>query len=183
MKLEDLHNPLALLNEQQQNQEGENEANNIQKSTSSDLINMVLSALLQLIQDDKLASMLSIRKGKVSKLKTKYCTLRNGKKENIFSLPQTLLVRFLPYLNVMEHRNQLKELWNAIFRGLTIIGRRDSQLLISLHSEFQRWFNTVQDFGTMLQLARSLSDSANQPIKNNSLAFALANKVRLKCYC
>ncbi|OAD52289.1 Protein PAT1 like protein 1, partial [Eufriesea mexicana] len=152
LKLEDLHNPLALFNEQQKSQESENEANNIQKSSSSDLINMMLSALLQLIQDDKLASMLSIRKGK------------------------TLLVRFLPYLNVMEHRNQLKELWNAIFRGLTIIGRRDSQLLISLHSEFQRWFNTVQDFGTMLQLARSLSDSANQPIKNNSLAFALANK-------
>lgn len=65
MRLEDLHNPLALLNEQQQNQEGENEANNHKKS-STDLINMMLSAFLQLIQDDKLPSMLSIRKGKVS---------------------------------------------------------------------------------------------------------------------
>ncbi|CAD1479095.1 unnamed protein product, partial [Heterotrigona itama] len=153
LKLEDLHNPLALLSEQnqQQNQEGETEANSHKKS-SSDLISMMLSAFLQLIHDDKIASMLSIRKGK------------------------TLLLRFLPYLNVTEHRNQLEELWNAIFRGLAIIGRRDSHLLISLHSEFQRWFDTVHEFGTMLRLARSLSDSVSQPIKNNSLAFALTNK-------
>ncbi|XP_043528414.1 protein PAT1 homolog 1 [Frieseomelitta varia] len=153
LKLEDLHNPLALLSEQnqQQNQEGETEANSHKKS-SSDLISMMLSAFLQLIHDDKIASMLSIRKGK------------------------TLLLRFLPYLNLTEHRNQLEELWNAIFRGLAIIGRRDSHLLISLHSEFQRWFDTVHEFGTMLRLARSLSDSVSQPIKNNSLAFALTNK-------
>lgn len=86
------------------------------------------------------------------------------------------MLRFLPYLNVTDHRNQLEELWNAIFRGLAIIGRRDSHLLISLHSEFQRWFDTVQNFNTIFRLARSLSDSANQPIKNNSLAFALTNK-------
>ncbi|XP_033314154.1 protein PAT1 homolog 1 isoform X1 [Bombus bifarius] len=151
LRLEDLHNPLALLNEQQQNQEGENEANNHKKS-STDLINMMLSAFLQLIQDDKLPSMLSIRKGK------------------------TLLLRFFPYLNVTEHRNQLEEIWNVIFRGLAMIGRRDSHLLMSLHSEFQRWFDTVHKFGTILRLARSLSDSASQPIKNNSLAFALTNK-------
>ncbi|XP_031370191.1 protein PAT1 homolog 1 isoform X1 [Apis dorsata] len=151
LKLEDLHNPLALLSEQQQNQEEENETNNIKKG-SSDIINMILSAFLQLIQDDKLASILSIRKGK------------------------TLLLRFLPYLNITDHRNQLEELWNAIFRGLAIIGRRDSHLLISLYSEFQRWFDTVQNFNTIFRLARSLSDSANQPIKNNSLAFALTNK-------
>lgn len=69
-----MHNPLALLSEQQQNQEGENETNNIKKS-SSDIINMILSAFLQLIQDDKLASILSIRKGKVSELKIKYISL------------------------------------------------------------------------------------------------------------
>lgn len=90
---------------------------------------------------------------------------------------QTLLLRFLPYLNVTEHRNQSEELWNAIFRGLAVIGRRDSQLLVSFYSEFQRWFATVQNFGTILRLARSLSNSASQSIKNNSLAFALTNKV------
>lgn len=95
---------------------------------------------------------------------------------------QALLLRFMPYLNVTEHRNQLEELWNVIFRGLAVIGRRDSHLLISFYSEFQRWFTIVQDFSTILGLARSLSDSANHPMKNNSLAFALTNKVRLKCY-
>lgn len=101
-----------------------------------------------------------------------------------YCLSQTLLLRFLPYLNITDHRNQLEELWNAIFRGLAIIGRRDSHLLISLYSEFQRWFDTVQNFNTIFRLARSLSDSANQPIKNNSLAFALTNKVCLKLfYC
>lgn len=69
-----MHNPLALLSEQQQNQEGESETNNIKKG-SSDIINMILSAFLQLIQDDKLASILSIRKGKVSQLKIKYTSL------------------------------------------------------------------------------------------------------------
>lgn len=150
LKLEDLHNPLALLSEQQ-NQEGENEST-VAKKSAPELINMIFSALLQLMQDDKLASMLSIRKGK------------------------TLLLRFLPYLNVTEYHKQLEELWNGIFRGLAIIGRRDSHSLISLYSEFQRWFSEVRDFETILGLARSLTDSIGQPAKNNSLAFALANK-------
>lgn len=72
---------MALLSEQnqQQNQEGETEANSHKKS-SSDLISMMLSAFLQLIHDDKIASMLSIRKGKVSELRTKYCAVRGKKK-------------------------------------------------------------------------------------------------------
>ena len=75
---------MALLSEQnqQQNQEGETEANSHKKS-SSDLISMMLSAFLQLIHDDKLASMLSIRKGKVSELRTKYCAVREKKQENL----------------------------------------------------------------------------------------------------
>ncbi|KZC12924.1 Protein PAT1 like protein 1, partial [Dufourea novaeangliae] len=151
LKLEDLHNPLALFSEQQQSQEEEIEANTVKK-TKPELINTMLLSLLQLIQDDKLTSMLSIRKGK------------------------TLLLRFLPYLNVTEHRAQLEDLWNAIFRGLAIIGRRDSHVLMTLYSEFQRWFVAIQDFGAILRLARSLSDSVSQPNKNNSLAFALTNK-------
>ncbi|XP_076630988.1 protein associated with topo II related - 1 [Colletes latitarsis] len=151
LKLEDLHNPLALLSEQQ-SQEGENEASSVKKSSRSELINMVFLSLLQLIQDDKITSMLSIRKGKM------------------------LLLRFLPYINLAEDRIQLEELWKAIFRGLAVIGRRDSHLLVTFYSEFQRWFATVQDFNTILRLARSLSDSAGQSIKSNSLAFALTNK-------
>ncbi|XP_003707961.1 protein associated with topo II related - 1 isoform X1 [Megachile rotundata] len=150
LKIEDLHNPLALLNDQQ-NQEGQNNSNS-DKKTTPELVNAMLLSFLQHIQDDKLASMLSIRKGK------------------------TLLLRFLPYVSETEYRIQLEELWNAIFRGLAVIGRRDSDLLISLHTEFQRWFNAVQNFGTILRLARSLSDSVSQPIKINSLAFALTNK-------
>nr|XP_033328888.1 protein PAT1 homolog 1-like isoform X2 [Megalopta genalis] len=151
LKLEDLHNPLALLGEQQQNQERENEAN-IVKKTKPELINTMLSSLHQLNQDDKLTSMLSIRKGK------------------------TLLLRFLPFVDVTEYRAQLEDLWNAIFRGLAIIGRRDSHLLITLYLEFQRWIAVVQDFGAILRLVRSLSDSVGHSVRNNSLSFALTNK-------
>ncbi|XP_076178283.1 protein associated with topo II related - 1 isoform X2 [Ptiloglossa arizonensis] len=150
LQLEDLHNPLALLSEQQ-NQEIENETSTVKK-TSPELINMLLLSLLQLIQDDKLTSILSIRKGKM------------------------LLLRILPYLNLTEYRIQLEELWNAIFRGLAIIGRRDSLLLVVFYSEFQRWFANVSNFNAILRLARSLSNSASQSVKNNSLAFALTNK-------
>jgi glutathionylspermidine synthase len=63
-KLEDLSNSLARIPETQQQQEGEAETNTIK--TEPELISMMLSCLQQLIQDDKLASMLSIRKGKVN---------------------------------------------------------------------------------------------------------------------
>lgn len=63
LNLEDLHNPLALLNEQQ-TQERETDASTVEKARP-ELINMMLLSLLQLIQNDKLTSMLSIRKGKV----------------------------------------------------------------------------------------------------------------------
>lgn len=61
-KLEDLSNPLASIPEPQQ-QEGESEVNTTK--TEPELINMILTCMQQLIQDDKLASVLSIRKGKV----------------------------------------------------------------------------------------------------------------------
>lgn len=65
LKIEDLNNPLAVLSEQQQQQENETETN-IVKKTGAELICMMLTSISQLIQDDKIASMLSIRKGKVS---------------------------------------------------------------------------------------------------------------------
>ncbi|XP_029168553.1 LOW QUALITY PROTEIN: protein PAT1 homolog 1 [Nylanderia fulva] len=149
-KLEDISNPLASIPEPQQQQEGEAETNTTK--TEPELICMTLSCLQQLIQDDKLASMLSIRKGK------------------------TLLLRFLPHLNVTEYNKQLRELWTAIFKGLAVIGRRDCHLLTDFYSEFRRWLNAVKDFDTVLRLARALSDSATHPVKNNSLTFALMNK-------
>jgi len=78
---------------------------------------------------------------------------------------------------VTEYNKQLKKLWTAIFKGLAVIGRRDCHLLTDLYSDFRRWLNDVKDFDTILQLVRALSDSATQPVKNNSLAFALMNKV------
>lgn len=63
-KLEDLSNPLARIPEPQQQLEGETEAN--VTKTEPELLSIMLSCLHQLIQDDKLANMLSIRKGKVS---------------------------------------------------------------------------------------------------------------------
>lgn len=163
---------MALLSEQQ-NQEIENETSTVKK-TSPELINMLLLSLLQLIQDDKLTSILSIRKGKVSELKQ---SMNFRLLYYYLSVSQMLLLRILPYLNLTEYRIQLEELWNAIFRGLAIIGRRDSLLLVVFYSEFQRWFANVSNFNAILRLARSLSNSASQSVKNNSLAFALTNKV------
>ncbi|XP_046835355.1 protein PAT1 homolog 1 [Vespa crabro] len=150
LKIEDLNNPLAVLSEQQQ-QDSETETN-IVKKTGAELICMMLTSISQLIQDDKIASMLSIRKGK------------------------TLLLRFLPLLNVIEYNSQLEGLWTCILRSLAIIGRRDTHLLTNFYAEFRRWLDTVQDFNTVLRLTRALSESATQPVKNNSLVFALVNK-------
>ncbi|XP_015586789.1 protein PAT1 homolog 1 isoform X2 [Cephus cinctus] len=155
LKLEDMSNPLALLAEQQQQQqqqpEGETEVKP-PKKTKPELISTLLASLLQLLRDDKLASMLSIRKGK------------------------TLLLRFLPYLSVTESSNQLSELWSTILRGLAVIGRRDAHLLSNFYPEFRRWIQTITDFSVLQRLARGLTESVNQPTKNNSLAFALTNK-------
>ena len=77
-----------------------------------------------------------------------------------------------------EYSKQLRELWTAIFKGLAVIGRRDCHILTDFYSEFRRWLDAVKDFDTILRLARALSDSAtNHPVKNNSLTFALLNKV------
>ncbi|KAG7201506.1 hypothetical protein KM043_004259 [Ampulex compressa] len=150
LKLEDLSNPLAQVTEQQ-NAGNENETV-VVKKTTPELISIMVTSLLQLTQDDKLASALSIRKGKA------------------------LLLRFLPHLNVTEYQNQLEELWTVILKGLAIIGRRDPYLLTSFYSEFRRWLDAVEDFTKIVRLARALSDSASQSSKNNSLAFALVNK-------
>ncbi|XP_066587541.1 protein PAT1 homolog 1 isoform X2 [Prorops nasuta] len=158
LKLEDISNPLALLSEQQQQQqqeEGESETETqteTVKKTAPEIIIMMWTPLLLLIQDDKIASMLSIRKAKM------------------------LLLRFLPFLDVKEYSNQLGELWTGIFHGLAIIGRRDSHLLFNFYPEFQKWLSNISDFKIVLRLAKSLNDSASQASKNNSLAFALANK-------
>lgn len=88
-----------------------------------------------------------------------------------------MLLRFLPLLNVIEYSCQLEDLWTCILRSLAIIGRRDTHLLTNFYAEFRRWLDTVQDFNTILRLTRALSESATQPVKNNSLVFALVNKV------
>jgi len=95
---------------------------------------------------------------------------------------QTLLLRFLPHLNMTEYNKQLADLWTAIFKGLAVIGRRDCHLLTDFYSEFYRWLNAVKDFDTVLRLTRALSDSATHSVKNNSLTFALMNKVSKLSY-
>ena len=66
LKLDDVSNPLALIAEQQQQEQQENEGEpKVVKKTEPELIAMILSSLLQLLKEDKLAGMLSIRKGKV----------------------------------------------------------------------------------------------------------------------
>lgn len=159
LKLEDLSNPLAQLAEQQAEQaaqaEGEAEAKT-PKKTAPELINVMLTSLIKLQNEDKLSSILSIRKGK------------------------NLLMRFLPFLSVTEYGSQLGELWTGLLKGLAIVGRRDAYLLVKFFPEFHRWIETARDFNTILRLARGFLDSVNQNSKiNNSLAFAVTNKVRI----
>ncbi|KAK0181111.1 hypothetical protein PV327_003422 [Microctonus hyperodae] len=161
LKLEDCNNPLAQLAEQQalQQQQQQQQQSDQEpepkpvKKTAPELINIMLTSLLQLLHEDKLASILSIRKGK------------------------TLLLRFLPFLSVTEYANQLGEFWIGFIRGLGIIGRRDSHLLVRFFPEFHRWLETVNDFSVIIRLARGFLDSCNQMNKNNfNLTFAVNNK-------
>ncbi|XP_063986492.1 protein PAT1 homolog 1 [Diachasmimorpha longicaudata] len=152
LKLEDLNNPLAQLAEQME-QPQENEEPKPPKKTAPELVNIMLASLIQLLHEDKLASILSIRKGK------------------------NLLLRFLPFLSVTEYGTQLGELWIGLLRGLAIIGRRDAYLLVKFFPEFHRWIETTRDFRTVLRCARGFLDSVNQNNRiNNSLAFAVTNK-------
>ncbi|XP_015122120.1 protein PAT1 homolog 1 [Diachasma alloeum] len=152
LKLEDLSNPLAQVAEPLE-QPQENEEPKAPKKTAPELINIMLTSLIQLLHEDKLASILSIRKGK------------------------NLLLRFLPFLSVTEYGAQLGELWTGLLRGLAIVGRRDAYLLVKFFPEFHRWIETTRDFETVLRLARGFLDSVNQNSRiNNSLAFAVTNK-------
>lgn len=69
LKLEDLTNPLALLAEQQQQQQQQQEGGEVEKKpikeSKTELIGKLIASFLQLLRDDKLAALLSIRKGKV----------------------------------------------------------------------------------------------------------------------
>ncbi|XP_034941838.1 protein PAT1 homolog 1 [Chelonus insularis] len=158
LKLEDINNPLAQLAEQQaqqmqQQQPDQEPENKPVKKTAPELINIMLTSIFQLLREDKLASILSIRKGK------------------------TLLLRFLPFLSVTEYTNQLGEIWVGIIRGLAVICRRDANFLVRFFPEFYRWIETVNDFSMVLRLAKAFLDSATQTNKNNnSLASAVTNK-------
>ncbi|CAG5080983.1 Similar to patl1: Protein PAT1 homolog 1 (Danio rerio) [Cotesia congregata] len=110
LKLEDVNNPLALVAEQQalqqQQQQVDQEIEKPVKKTAPELINIMLTSILQLLKEDKLSSILSIRKGKA------------------------LLLRFLPFLSVTEYTQQLGDFWVGFIRGLAVISRRDANILI-----------------------------------------------------
>ncbi|KAG8038230.1 hypothetical protein G9C98_006557 [Cotesia typhae] len=157
LKLEDVNNPLALLAEQQalqQQQQADQEPESKPvKKTAPELINIMLTSILQLLKEDKLSSILCIRKGKA------------------------LLLRFLPFLSVTEYTQQLGEFWVGFIRGFAVISRRDANILIRFFPEFHRWIETVGGFDILLRLAKGFLDSVNQPNKNNnSLALAVTNK-------
>lgn len=80
-------------------------------------------------------------------------------------------------MSVTEYSSQLGDLWTGLLKGLAVVGRRDSHLLANFYPEFRRWIHTVTDFSTVLRLAKGLAESASLPLKSNSLAFALTNKV------
>ncbi|KAF7988661.1 hypothetical protein HCN44_001234 [Aphidius gifuensis] len=163
LKLEDVNNPLAILAEkqqaeaqqqQQQNDEQEQQEPKEEKKTAPELINIMFESLLQLMKEDKLSGILSVRKGK------------------------TLLLRFLPFLSVTEYDYQLGEFWIGFIRNLAIFGRRDTNLLVRFFPEFHRWLETVTSFSILLKISKSFMDSINQnnKINNSNLIFAVTNK-------
>ncbi|XP_058802464.1 protein PAT1 homolog 1 [Phymastichus coffea] len=178
LKLEDKTNPLAIIAEQQREQQQreqllqqhqesgeplpELERRDLVKE-KEELTVSIMTSLLQLAQDDKLTSLLSIRKGK------------------------TLFLRFLPFMNTKEYRDKLTELWRAVIKGLAVIGRRDSNVLTNYYAEFYKWAeeNCIKPFAItnnwsiwipMASLVIEFIESTNQPSKTNSIAFALSSK-------
>ncbi|KAJ8688015.1 hypothetical protein QAD02_023810 [Eretmocerus hayati] len=164
LKLEDKNNPLAILADQQreqqlkeQQQEGgetvsESEPRDLVRERQ-ELVSSIMTPLLQAIQEDKFASFLSIRKGK------------------------TLFLRFLACIDVKEHELKLAKLWAGVIKGLVMIGRRDSHMLSDFYTEFHKWVesNCISSV-ILIDLSKEFVDSTSQPSKSNSLAFALSNK-------
>ena len=81
-------------------------------------------------------------------------------------------------LDVKEYENQLVNLWIAVTKGLVIIGRRDSHLLINFYVEFRKWIidNHLNNI-LFNDLIKGFMTSSNQESQRNNLNFALANKV------
>ncbi|XP_014228335.1 protein PAT1 homolog 1 [Trichogramma pretiosum] len=170
LKLEDKSNPLAIIAEQQREQQMRERAQLQALETGKpvpppehrdilkekeELIVQILESLLRLVQDDKFSSFLCIRKGK------------------------TLFLRFLACVDVKEQELKLVKLWGAVIKGLAIIGRRDSNLLINLYPEFHKWVDeNCISFAMLMNLAKEFIESSSQTAsKTNSLAFAFTNKL------
>ncbi|XP_031777208.1 protein PAT1 homolog 1 isoform X1 [Nasonia vitripennis] len=163
LKLEDTNNPLAILanqqREQQQREQQQQESGEVIPEPVHPLIQnqeltvSIVTSLLQLAQEDKLASFLSIRKGKM------------------------LFLRFLESAVVDEIPDKLEILWVGIIKGLPIIARRDSHLFEDFSKEFNRWVVHNKPYKLWVpRLVKEFLEPASQPSKSNTLTFALSNK-------
>ncbi|XP_014207366.1 protein PAT1 homolog 1 [Copidosoma floridanum] len=166
LKLEDIGNPIAILADQQreqllkeqQQQAHQDGAEPVPVPEKKDpvkekeeLVSSIMTSLLQFVQEDKLTSLFSIRKGKM------------------------MFLRFLSCINVKKHEENLNKLWVAVIKGLTLIGRKDSQLLFNFYVEFIKCMND----SLLMNLSKELIESTNQPSKSNNLAAVLTNKFGL----
>ncbi|XP_067015889.2 protein PAT1 homolog 1 [Anabrus simplex] len=151
LQMEDLSNPMP----------------EVRESVTEDKADLVQKVMSSLLSEDRLVSIMCIRKGKM------------------------LLLRLLPHLPVTENGpSYLLNLWSRILKGLMTIGRRDQGsdgLLPRFYPYFQRWVETLP-FTSLYQLACSMvplqpegqdGSRTTSPVGRNVLVYALGNKFGL----
>ncbi|EFA05066.2 protein PAT1 homolog 1 [Tribolium castaneum] len=183
LKAEDLRNPLAIsnmekLHEIKQKQrlreldlaptpEQKQEVLKLLKQDSEPVVenphDYIVKIVNGLLQEDKFASFLNIRKGKM------------------------LLLRLLPHLTMDGFSAQLLEIWTRILLSIAIVGRRDTagdHILPKLHPFFKRYIQT-STMGDILEIVTGLvevirqENSRSTPLSHQGKAplyFVLLNK-------
>lgn len=110
-----------------------------------------------LIQDEKYASFLNIRKGKM------------------------LLLRILPHLNIDNFSSQLADLWLKVLLSIPMIGRRDTagdNLLPRLHPFFKRYIQICK-MSDILEIATNVTEVVRQENNNRSTPLSHQGKTPL----
>ncbi|KRT80819.1 hypothetical protein AMK59_6290 [Oryctes borbonicus] len=116
-----------------------------------------LKVINGLMQDEKYASFLNIRKGKM------------------------LLLRILPHLNIDSFSSQLAELWLKVLLSIPITGRRDTagdNLLPRLHPFFKRYIQTCK-MSDILEIVSNITEVVRQENNNRSTPLSHQGKAPL----
>ncbi|GLG92990.1 PAT1-like protein 1 [Gryllus bimaculatus] len=140
----------------------------VRESVTEEKPVLIQRIMTSLIQEDRIISVMSIRKGKM------------------------LILRLLPHLPATDNGPpQILTLWSRLLRGLVTIGRRDQgsdAVLPRFHPYFHNWVTTLP-FAPLLQLVCSMLPAQGEgntstptptrttsPVGRNVLSYAFSNK-------